>query len=657
MEQNCKWYFKPEGGRDVGPNDPVDEKFKGQPYYSIVREAIQNSLDAIDNEKEPVKVDFSFFELKRDHYPEFFKIEEHIQQCKSYYKNNDNAERLFTSMLDYLNEDFMGEKRSSLSCLRISDYNTEGMSYESGKTESKFYAFLRAGGVSAKSQGSGGSFGFGKGAYYTLSPIKTIIVSTKTNLFNSYFEGSTILTTHKNDDGEMLTAYGYYDNNEGNPTKLEENIPEIFKRKDPGTDVNIIGLWDEPKRKELMIKSVLNNFWFAIHDNKLVVKIDDVLIDKKNLEQIINKEFDGQYESGSAGEIESWNPKSYLKAVKYANTSDQFHLFEENLNTLGGVKLYVYLEKGLSNRTSYFRKPGMVVYKQTRKKINGYSAVFICKNEVGNEILRLMENPAHNEWKKENYPKEEGRIDTKARRAEKEISDFINKSLESLSKIKPGKKIAFLELEEYLSIPEDLLEKDEEFDFDGGVTNTDKGNTSKEISEEETAMQTTIKFTPVKIKATTPPKSRVQKDDDVTQDDDGDLNGSGGGDGSSGDGSNAGPGSGDRDETGVSPTEQPTDIKVLIPIGLRVAAQIEDTFLYHNLIINSENEVCSAELELLVGGDNDRDDSVEILSTDKGNVTKNIIKDVKLNCGKNFIKVRFADNLKHSIKIKAYELQ
>ena len=43
MEKQCKWHFKAEGGRDVGPNDPVDEKFKGQPYYSIVREAIQNS--------------------------------------------------------------------------------------------------------------------------------------------------------------------------------------------------------------------------------------------------------------------------------------------------------------------------------------------------------------------------------------------------------------------------------------------------------------------------------------------------------------------------------------------------------------------------------------------------------------------------------------
>src|SRR5690554_2188768 len=99
MEKNCKWHFKLEGGRDVGPNDPVDEKFKGQPYYSIVREAIQNSLDAIDNENEPVKVDFSFFDLNRNDYPEFFDIETHIKQCNSYYSENDNAKRLFDQML------------------------------------------------------------------------------------------------------------------------------------------------------------------------------------------------------------------------------------------------------------------------------------------------------------------------------------------------------------------------------------------------------------------------------------------------------------------------------------------------------------------------------------------------------------------------------
>lgn len=655
MEKNCKWHFKLEGGRDVGPNDPVDEKFKGQPYYSIVREAIQNSLDAIDNENEPVKVDFSFFELDRNDYPGFFDIETHIKQCNSYYSGNDNAKRLFDQMLYYLNGDIEGKKRVNLYCMRISDYNTVGMSYEESDTKSPFYAFLRAGGVSAKSHGAGGSFGFGKGAYYTLSPIKTIVVSTKTDSGNVFFEGSTILTTHKNDSDEKLTAYGYYDNNNGEPTNEKDKIPEIFKRDDKGTDVNIIGLWVERQRKTIMVKSVLNNFWLAIYDNKLVVQIDDVTINHDNLSQIIDEYFEGQFESGAATEIESWNPKSYYKAVKYAGTSDQFRVFEENLETLGNVKLYVYLEKSLPNRTAHFRKPKMVVFKRTNKKVIGYSAVFVCENERGNEILRLMENPAHNEWQKENYPKKEGNIDKTARKAENEISSFINGKLEELSKVKAGKKAAFLGLEEYLSIPEDLAEKEEEYDFDGNNQNTAFGQETKETTEDETGMQTTDNE-PIKIKPTIKANSEVKESDDIEQSEHGSERTTSGGENEGGCGDQ--PGEGDSgDSTGDKNEDSSTKSKVFINVGFRSFAQQENGNLFHILVVNADRQIEKAELELFVGSDNDRDDGVGIRNSDSGTPEKNTIKNVKLEPGSNKIKVQFADNLAHSVKLRAYEIQ
>ena len=658
MEKDCKWHFKPEGGRDVGPNDPVDEKFKGQPYYSIVREAIQNSLDAIHDQTKPVKVDFTFFDLNRNDYPNFFDIETHINQCRKYYPDDINAERLFKNMLYYLNGDIEGKKRLSLACLKISDYNTIGMNYTEKDTKSPFYAFLKAGGVSAKSLGSGGSFGFGKGAYYTLSPIKTIVVSTKTTVGDVFFEGSTILTTHNDDKGEKLTAYGYYDNNDGEPVQNATDIPEIFRRENVGTDVNIIGLWGQLNRITLMIKSVLNNFWMAIHDSKLIVQIDNIIINKENLEQIIDEYFstDG-FESGNASEIESWNPKSYLKAVKYSKTSDQFPVFENNLETIGNVKLYVYLEKGLPNRVSYFRKPRMVVFKRTNRKVNGYSAVFICENEKGNEILRLMENPAHSEWKKENYPKEEGKISKTARKAENEISDFINKSLESLSKIKAGKKITFLGLEEYLSIPEDLLEKEEEFDYMGNVSNSSSGVLSNEISDNETGIQTTDN-TPIKIKPTIIPKLQAKEntDVDITEEGEEDIIIGGKNEGNNGENDELPPGNGS-DSVNGGESQESNNNKVLVKVGLRVIAQKENNTQYHILIISSDKQIHNAEIELLVGADNDRDSGIAIVSSDNGLIENNLIKNLSLMSGSNKIKIQFVDNLKHSIKVKAYEVQ
>lgn len=75
------------------------------------------------------------------------------------------------------------------------------------------------------------------------------------------------------------------------------------------------------------------------------------------------------------------------------------------------------------------------------------------------------------------------------------------------------------------------------------------------------------------------------------------------------------------------------------------------------MLVKSERQIDNVELELLVGSDNDRDDGIEIKYSDSGLAEKNGIKNVDLAAGKNKIKIQFADNLKHAIKIKAYEIQ
>jgi hypothetical protein len=101
----------------------------------------------------------------------------------------------------------------------------------------------------------------------------------------------------------------------------------------------------------------------------------------------------------------------------------------------------------------------------------------------------------------------------------------------------------------------------------------------------------------------------------------------------------------------------PIESRLLVKVNLKVAAEKEEEILYHNLIVTTEKNIARAELELLVSGDNEKDDGLEIYTTDKGHVQGNKLKGIKLLAGKNQIKIRFSDNLKHSIKIKAYELQ
>ena len=61
MENNhteYRWTFseRSETGSDIGFNEPMKENFKKHPYASLIREAIQNSLDVVLDSSRPVEI-------------------------------------------------------------------------------------------------------------------------------------------------------------------------------------------------------------------------------------------------------------------------------------------------------------------------------------------------------------------------------------------------------------------------------------------------------------------------------------------------------------------------------------------------------------------------------------------------------------------------
>lgn len=250
-EKNCKWYFADQPNvQEVGPNNAMEQSFKNHPYAALVRESIQNSLDAVDDKSEPVQVVFSFREMNGCDYPEFFSLKEHIMGCLDYYSNNYNAKAIYEPMMKFFADN---THHDHLGYIRVSDYNTKGMSYEKDRTDSPFYAFVRSAGVSAKDDTSaGGSFGFGKAAYYLLSPISTIMVSTCTKNGDRFFEGASSLCTHTY-RGKKKVAFGYYDDQDGKPISIEADIPAHFRRAEPGTDINILGFKMESNFRNTII--------------------------------------------------------------------------------------------------------------------------------------------------------------------------------------------------------------------------------------------------------------------------------------------------------------------------------------------------------------------------------------------------------------------
>jgi hypothetical protein len=451
----------------------------------------------------------------------------------------------------------------------------------------------------------------------------------------------------------------------GIPVTAPELVPDIFRRSERGTDIYIMGFHQERDWKDNLLKSVLNNFWLAILEQKLIVEVDDTILQYTNLEEVIRSFYKETDPDGGIHAPEWWNPYPYYKAVKY-DQGPHAKYFQEMLPVLGQVKLWIYLKEGLPNRTVYMRSPRMTVYKKTDNRGADYAAVFLCDNERGNEILRQMETPQHNEWKKDYYL-ENDQPHPDARRAEAEIRSFMNRCLSRLVLTEAGQSQKITGLEEYLNIPEDLLEDTTNPGHEGRTF--DRGNLSADRTAEETAAETTFKQSdqPVTLrvqKRTTLPaaaKGSPQPDSEsavFTGPPSEGTNSTNNKDPRSEPGSSIGNNREAAGETGEQAVQEPLQVRY------RVIAQTDtDGTIRHVLKIFSPREA-TVDLELYAGLDNDNDSNdglLAILSAAKDatplSLRDNKIKAVPLQSGWNLVTVNFDSNQKHSLKLKSYEVQ
>jgi len=651
-EKNCKWYFADQpNGQEVGPNNAMEQSFKNHPYASLVRESIQNSLDAVLDKSEPVLVKFSFMEMRGADYPEFFELQYHIKGCLDYFPNNHNAKVIYEPMCKL----FEGNKYNDhLGFIRVSDYNTKGMTYEDGNTDSPFYAFVRSAGVTVKDNTSaGGSFGFGKAAYYLLSPINTIIVSTCTENYQKYFEGAASLCTHTY-RGAKKMAFGYYDDQNGKPITEESDIPAKFRRSEPGTDINILGFDNDyiDEAVKEMTEAVLRNFWMAIYNGKLVVNINDsTSISKENLAELMELNFedidDNTRKSGY------YNPRPYFDAVRLVNTSGKYLFFEDDLPLLGHVCFYAFKKKGAIDKIAYLRALQMFVYSKKTKTNYGMYGVFYCDSEKGNDLLRNMENPAHDEWKATNW-RINGRVFGMGRIALQEMDNFITECLSQAFSLKEKKAIDIKGLEEFLYIPT-AYEEDEDLDSESQI-----GKTTGDLQDDGTSITTDISDgednPTISERSSSPSTGRILINKPTTA-----TNNSG----------NLRSGHGKAKQKPKKPgIQKPGNVKdtrsedengekglfaAPISIPYRSFSQQEEGGIYHYIVLHPQEEVGNVRLHFFAVGE-ENDEELQIAESNIGIISGNIIRDVHLNEGRLRLRVRFTDNMKHAVKLSVEEL-
>lgn len=652
-EKNCSWYFadQPQGYDEQGPQNALEQTFKHYPYASLVRESIQNSLDAVLDTQKPVLVKFSFITIQGVDFPMFFELGKHIKGCLSLY-NDKKAQSIFQPMLKYFGDT---KYSSEIGLIRVSDFNTKGMDYREGDSYSSFTAFVRSTGVSSKANDSaGGSFGFGKAAYFLISPIKTIIVSTCNQYGKKCFEGVSRLCTHMY-NGVKKVDCGFYDNGNGTPITDEDEIPSVFRRNEPGTDINIMGFDIKFKDEayDEIIKAVLRNFWMAVWNEKLVVEIDNVVrISKDNITEIM--EFHFPEDNDSSKKSNNYNPRPYFDAVRLARESSKYVLYEDELSLLGKVNLYVNKQKNAPDKISYMRALQMLVYAKPNKSSYGMYGVFYCGDKKGNELLRELENSSHNEWKAANWQDGNRRVNQTGKAVLRELEEFINEALKKTFSLKEKTILNIKGLEEFLYIPTEY-DEDEDLESESFI-----GEPTGQLKEDGVSVTTDIKST-----AENPFINRnndsistgqvlISKQTNANNEN-GQLF------------------SGHTEKKRMSKTpgvQMPGDAKdkrkenengfkgvfaspIIIPY--RTFCQVENGIVYHYLVLHSDREIANVRLHFYAVGE-ESDEELRVLETSHGKVNGYMINDLHLNEGRMRIKIRFTDKMKHTVKLLAEEM-
>ena len=428
MMQDNRWRFPASNhGLSKGISTGDSETFKESPFKSFAREILQNSIDAKENEDNPVVVVFKEFYMKTQDIPGYYELKAQIKRCIEYWSSKQEYVKEYEKILSAL-------ENKEIKCLRVSDFNTTGcIGVESSSIEdNNFFALTKGSGVSEKSNNvAGGSKGIGKNASFLMSTIKTVFYSTHTlrkltgEYCNNYgFMGVCDLISGYLDENkaDYTQGTGFYSRDEfNNPLMICESLDNSYaeRKNKSGTDIFIIGFNDfgDKERFKEAISRILDSFMVSIYNNQLIVYINDLAINKDNLKTIIN----------DSNLFESKEQNEFNAQLDILNGGDKVKVYHIDTEW-GDCVLYLLTydkehEHLATHKCSMVRYPYMKIKDQKLADTFPISGLCIIKNNDLGKMLRSIENPQHINWE----PKRIQNIDER-----REIESVLKKIKEDI---------------------------------------------------------------------------------------------------------------------------------------------------------------------------------------------------------------------------------
>lgn len=444
----AKWLFERKR-RNQKSRDPMQASFFtnssiDDDTHALVREAIQNSMDAKSNlePEKPVYVRFSL----GSHDASTGIMDRYIsKEAWQHFNADDNG--------------LTNPPTASENCrfLVYEDFNTNGLigdiTADEAQVDNSFYFFMRAEGQSGKQAGERGRHGIGKYVFPYTSAIRMFIALTvRSSDGRCLIAGQSVLKSH-HVAGIKFTPDGWWGKFDHEDFQLPIEDLSLFEqlandfslvRTPKKTGLSLIMPYVQPEvTAHKLLEHVIREFFWPIMNCQLIVEI----VDNKEEYILDNKKINVILDSISHHEqIEQISP--YIKLASTAITKNSYQTIElqlpispsqpkwdknylpkdtakkihdilsepngfirircnlyvkpENAKEATGSHFDMYLSKDVTDsmRKPQFLREGILIPESRVQKVRGYTSIIVIEAGALATLLGDAENPAHTEWEK-----------------------------------------------------------------------------------------------------------------------------------------------------------------------------------------------------------------------------------------------------------------
>jgi len=434
------WFFRKKERAEKSRNPMSDEFFSSNSEArALVREAIQNSLDASISTDKPTKV--RFYLAKKQ-----YALDSNV--AKKWI--DDNAWKHFLAAGSGLTN--LPSQCDLCPFLVYEDFNTEGLNGDVSQNsviegqKNAFYHFLRAEGQSDKFGDKLGSWGVGKIVFPRASLLRSFfILTTRSDDRKTYLAGQSILKYHEVSD-KSYSPDGWFGKREDDDFGMPEDNSEIIekfreefnlsrKNNEPGLSI-IIPWLDECITDQAIAESVISEYFYPIlhGDLKVIIETpektvelnDNTLLDEvhkidKSDEQILVHRVElagyflthpkdayitlGKYE----GSKPVWQPKmindksadeirNKLNADDTVVVQVPIEIIQKDGNKESSHLIIVIKKCIEAAQSSTFIRDGLLISEVNSPKARGTYSLVIINDKPLKDLLGNAENPAHTKW-------------------------------------------------------------------------------------------------------------------------------------------------------------------------------------------------------------------------------------------------------------------